>query len=71
MQMTRRLLLQLLRPRFKKSFGVQISSKLGYFKKKNAFLVYAIWFHEPARDKKCSDKKVKKTKNSLERCFVK
>ena len=24
-------------------------------------VVYAIWFHEPARDKKCSDKNVKKT----------
>lgn len=46
---------------------------MGYFKKKNAFLVYAIWFHETAWDKKCSDKNrdVKKTENSLERCFVK
>lgn len=35
-----------LRPRFRNFFDLQISFLMGYFKKKIAFLVYPIRFHE-------------------------
>ena len=34
----------LLRPRFNKSLNIQISFLVGYFKKRNAFLVYTICY---------------------------
>ena len=43
---------------------------MGYFKKINAFLVYAIWFHETVHDKWCLHKSVLQTDNGLERSFV-
>ena len=37
--------------RFTKSLNLQIFSLVGYFKETNAFLVYAVYFHETVRDK--------------------
>ena len=48
-----------LRPRFKKSLDLQISSLVEI----NAFLVYTICFHETLRDKWCLDKSVGQTEN--------
>ena len=48
-----------------------MSSLVGYFKRTNVFLAYAICFHETVRDKKCLDKSVGQTENGLERGFVK
>ena len=43
---------------------------MGYFKKTNAFLVYAICFHETVHDKSCLHKSVRQTEHDLERGFV-
>ena len=61
----------LLKLRFKKSLDLQISSSMGYFKKTNAFLVYAKFFHETVYGKWCLRKSVRQTENGLERSFVK
>ena len=37
----------------RESLDLQISSSMGYFKKTNAFLVYAKCFHETVQDKRC------------------
>ena len=42
---------------FWKSLDLQISSLVGYFKKTNDFIVYAISFHETIHDKWCLHKK--------------
>ena len=52
-------------------WALKISSLAGHFKKTNAFLVYAIWFHETVHDKWCLHKNVLQTNNGLERTFVK
>ena len=39
---------------------------MGYFKKANAFLVYAKYFHEIVHDKWCLGKNVRQTENGLE-----
>ena len=43
----------------------------GYFERTNAFLVYALCFHEIVHDKWCLYKSVRQTENDLERGFVK
>ena len=55
----------------KKSLDLQISSLVGYFKKINAFVVYAKCVHETVRDKWCLHKSVLQTVNGLECGFVK
>ena len=57
--------------RFTKSLNLQIFSLVGYFKETNAFLVYAVYFHETVGDKWCLHKSVRQTENGLERGFVK
>ena len=49
---------------------VQISSLVSYYKKENAFLVYAVCFHETVRDKWCLQS-IQQTKNVLEYSFLK
>ena len=44
---------------------------MGYFKKTNAFLVYAKFFHETILGKWCLRKSVRQIENGLERSFVK
>ena len=61
----------LVTPRFRKSLDLQISSSLGYSKRTNAFLVYAICFHEIVHDKSCGHKSVRQTEKVLERGFGK
>ena len=56
---------------FSQSFDRQIFSLVGYCKKTNAFLVYAICFHENVHDKSCLHKSVRQTENGLECSFVK
>ena len=51
--------------------NLQISSKVGYFKKKNAILVYVIRFYETVLEKWCLDKSVRESESGLERGFVK
>ena len=51
-------------------WALKISSLADHFKKTNAFLVYAIWFHETVDDKWCLHKSVLQTNNGLERFFV-
>ena len=60
-----------LRPWFKKSLDLQITLLVGYFKKKNALLVYFICFHETVHNKWCLHKSDRQTENGLERRFVK
>ena len=61
----------LLKPRFKRSLDLQISSSMGYFKKTNPFLDYAKFFHETVHGKWCLRKSVRQIENGLERSFVK
>ena len=61
----------LLKPRFKKSLGLQISSLVGQFKNINAFPVYSTCFNETVNNKWCLDKSVGQTENDLEPCSVK
>ena len=60
-------------PNISQMFGPtdEISSLVGYYKKRNAFLVCVMWFHEPVHDKWCLHKNVRQTENGLERGFVK
>ena len=51
--------------------NLQISSKVGYFKMTNAFLVYVICFNETVLEKWCLDKSVQESESSLECGFVK
>ena len=53
------------------SLNLQISSKVGYFKKKNAFLVYVICFYETVLEEWCLDKSVRESESGVERGFVK
>ena len=55
----------LLKPQFKKSLDLQISSSMGYFKKTNAFLVYTKFLHETVLGKWCLRKSVRQTGNGL------
>ena len=48
------------------SLDLQISSFVGQFKKRNAFLVYTICFNETVHDKWCLNESVGQTKNDLE-----
>ena len=59
-----------LRPRFTKSLDLQISSLVSYFKKTDAFLVYAICIYETVHDIWCLHKSVWQTENGFERGFV-
>ena len=43
---------------------------MGYFKKLNAFLEYAMCYHETGYDKQCSDKSVGESENDLQHSFV-
>ena len=52
-------------------WSLKISSLAGHFKTTNAFLVYAIWFHETVHDKWCLHKSVQQTDNGLKRGFFK
>ena len=47
----------------------EISSLVGYYKKRNAFLVYFICFGETVHHKWCLHKSVGQTENGLERGF--
>lgn len=49
---------------------LQISSLVSYYKKKNAFLVYTLCFHETFHDKWCLQR-IQQTKNVLEYSFLK
>ena len=44
---------------------------MGYFKKVNAFLVYAICFHKTVHDKWCLHESVGQAENDVERGFGK
>ena len=59
-----------LRLRFRKSLDLEIPSSVGYFKKKIAFLIYAICFHVTVHNNRCLHKRVRQTENGLERGFV-
>ena len=58
--------------RFRESLHFHISFLVGYFKTANAYLVYAICFHQKVHDKLCLQKGVRRqTENGLQRGFVK
>ena len=59
-----------LRPRFRKSLYLHISSLKGTFKKTNAFLVHFIRSNETVHDKWRLHKSVWQTENGLKRGFV-
>ena len=60
-----------LRPRFKKSLDLQISSFVGQINTINASLVYTICFNKAVHYKWCLDKSVRQPENDLERGFAK
>ena len=50
-----------LRPWFRESLDLQITLLVGYFKKRNAPLVYSKCFHEAVHNKWCLQKSIRQT----------